>query len=91
MAVPYVPYIKGCLAHLEGDEEVAVKLLREAAKAFEESRYKLNAASTNRQLGRLLGGDEGRALMEKADKAMKEEAIVNPERVAAMLAPGFPD
>ncbi len=91
MAELFVRQINACLAYLEGDEQTAVKLLRKAAKSFEEAQYKLFATSTNRQLGRLLGGDEGRALIVKADTAMKEEAIVNPERVAAMLAPGFPD
>ncbi len=91
MAEPFVPQIKGCLAYLEGDEESAAKLLGEAVRSFKEVQYKLLAASTNRQLGRLLGGDEGRALIVQSDTAMKEEAIVNPERVAAMLTPGFPN
>jgi len=69
----------------------AVKLLRESAAAFEAIQFKLSAAATNRQLGRLLGGDEGRALVERGDATMKEEGIVRPDRVAAMLAPGFGD
>jgi hypothetical protein len=36
----------------------------------------------------LLGGDEGRALVEAADAWMRGELILNPERMAAMLAPG---
>jgi hypothetical protein len=28
-------------------------------------------------------------LIERADVAMGEEEVVNPERIAAMLAPGF--
>jgi hypothetical protein len=67
MAEPFVPYIKGALAHLNGDEDSAVKLIGEAAQAFTYAQYKLHAAATNRQLGRLLGGDEGRELIEKAD------------------------
>jgi len=91
LAEPFIPYINGCVARLEGDEDSAVKLLREAANAFDGVQYKLYAAATRRQLGRLLGGDEGRALVEQADDIMKKEGIVRPDRVAAMLAPGFPD
>jgi eukaryotic-like serine/threonine-protein kinase len=88
---PYILYIKGCVSHLQGDEDRAVKILREAIEAFKKSQFKLNAAATSRQLGRLLGGDEGRALIVQADNIMKREGIVCPDRVAAMLAPGFPD
>jgi hypothetical protein len=91
MAEPFVPYIKGTLTYLNGDEDSAVKLLAEAAQAFANAQFKLYAAATNRHLGRLLGGDEGRALIEKADETMREEGVVKPDRIAAMLAPGFPD
>jgi hypothetical protein len=91
MAEPFVPYIKGALTYLNGDQDSAVKLLGEAARAFRQAQFKLHAAATNRQLGRLLGGDEGRELIEKADETMKEEGVVKPDRIAAMLAPGFPD
>jgi eukaryotic-like serine/threonine-protein kinase len=88
---PYVPYIKGCISHLQGDEDRAKKSLSEAIEAFKKGQFKLDAAATSRQLGRLLGGDKGRALIVQADNVMKKEGIVRPERVAAMLAPGFPD
>ncbi len=91
LAYPYVPYIRGCICYLKGEEDGAIELLRGAAGAFEQAQLKLYAAATNRQLGRLLGGDEGRALVAQADESMRAEGVVRPERVAAMLAPGFPD
>ena len=91
VAEPFIPYINGSVAHLQGDDDSAVRLLRESAAAFEAIQFKLYAAATNRQLGRLLGGDEGRALVQRADATMREEGIVRPDRIAALLAPGFRD
>jgi hypothetical protein len=76
---------------LKGREETAWKSLREAADAFSRAEFKLYAAATNRQLGRLLGSDKGRELIEKADRTTREEGVVRPDRIAAMLVPGFPD
>jgi hypothetical protein len=89
LASPFVPAIRAAIAHQKGDEETATKRLYEAIRTFENKGYKLYAAATRRQLGRLLGGSEGRSLIAWADQTMGEEDIVNPERVAAMLAPGF--
>jgi hypothetical protein len=47
------------------------------------------AAVTRRQLGRLVGGDEGAALIAAADAFMRARSVYEPERVAATLAPGF--
>jgi hypothetical protein len=51
----------------------------------------LFAAASRRQLGRLLGGDEGRALIDRADAWMSSQSIRRPDRMAACLAPGFVD
>ncbi len=91
MADPWLLYIDGCVSHLEGDEQKAVALLRDAATAFDRKQFQLYAAATRRQLGRLLGGEEGRALVVAADETLTREGIVRPERFAAVLAPGFPD
>jgi hypothetical protein len=89
MALAYVPVIRAAIAHQQGDNETARSLLQDAIRAFEKLEFKLYAAAARRQLGRLLGGDKGQLLIEWADNTMGEEDIVNPERVAAMLAPGF--
>ncbi len=89
MALAYVSIIRAAIAHQKGDEEAATAGLRDAVRAFDKLQYKMYAAAARRQLGRILGGDEGRSLIERADVAMGEEEVVNPERIAAMLAPGF--
>ena len=48
----------------------------------------LHAAASRRCRGLLLGGEEGRALVQSADAWMANERILNPERMTAMLAPG---
>jgi hypothetical protein len=89
VALAYVSFIRAAIAHQKGDEESATAGLRDAVRAFDKLQYKMYAAAARRQLGRILEGDEGRSLIERADVAMGEEEVVNPERVAAMLAPGF--
>jgi hypothetical protein len=89
LASPFAPAIRAAIAHQKGDEETATKRLYEAILTFENKGYKLYAVAARRQLGRLLGGDEGQLMIEWADQIMDEEDIVNPKRIAAMLVPGF--
>ena len=42
-----------------------------------------------RRRGELLGGEEGRALVEAANAWMTEQTIKSPTRMTEMLAPGF--
>jgi hypothetical protein len=50
----------------------------------------LYAACARRRRGQLLGGDAGRRLVEEADAWMSGQAIRRPDRMADLLAPGFP-
>jgi tetratricopeptide (TPR) repeat protein len=70
----------GARQHLEAGVRLAAQCGRQ-----------MLAAAGRRQLGRLLGGDEGKALVREADDAMEAEGIRRPERIAAMLVPGFGD
>jgi hypothetical protein len=47
------------------------------------------AAASRRALGTILGGGEGTALVEGAERAMKAEGIVAVERFATVWAPGL--
>ncbi len=81
--------IRAGVASVERNESVAAALLGAAATALDEVDMPLWAAAARRYVGRLLGGDEGRALVARADALMCEQGIVNPARMAAMYAPGF--
>ena len=88
-ALAYAPAIWAAIAYQRGDADTAIAHLGKAIKAFEDLEYKLYAAAARRQLGRILGGEEGQLYVDQADQIMKREQIENPARIAAMLAPGF--
>ena len=69
--------------------ERAQRLLRDAIRACEECDMRLLAAAARRRLGEVMGGRDGRALVEQADAWMREQGIRNPNRMTAVLAPGF--
>ncbi|MFZ5470650.1 MAG: serine/threonine-protein kinase PknK [Myxococcota bacterium] len=82
--IDYAAPIALCLqAGAAGDHE----RFRQAERLFEAQQMPLFAAAAKRQAGELLGGDEGRALIEAADGWMRGQDIARPERMAAMLAP----
>jgi hypothetical protein len=72
-----------------GNPGEAEAQLRTAVDGLERADMKLYAAAARWQRGRLLGGDEGQALVTRAERWMNEQGIVNKARMAAMLAPGF--
>jgi hypothetical protein len=82
--------IRAGAASVRGDAG-ARALLTDAVAAFDSVDMGLYAAAARRRLGGLLGGNEGRALIQQADAWMTAQAIRNPARMAASAAPGFPD
>lgn len=91
-ATPMAELIQAGVARARrADDARAASLLRSAVAGFERAEMALYAAAARRCLGRVVGGDEGAALVRAADEWMKEETVKNPQRMAAMLAPGFGD
>jgi hypothetical protein len=82
-----VPLFEGALAHFDGDRERAIALLRKAIAGLEHYETHLMAQAARRQLGRLLDGDEGRAMIEQADAWFTERGVRDPARMASMLVP----
>ena len=78
-------------AAIRGKKGEAVQLLASAEQGFQAADMAIFDAVARRRRGQLLGGDEGRALVAEADARMSSQMIVNPARVSAMYAPGFPD
>jgi hypothetical protein len=69
--------------------ERAITLLREAAREGDDLSMRLWSTAARRSLGRLLGGDEGAELVRAADAWMTAQGVKKPEKMCAMLAPGF--
>jgi hypothetical protein len=87
-AAPLAATLRAGVASLEGDGRAAAAFLRESierAVAVDMSGY---AASGRHQLGLLLGGEQGRELVQQAEEAMNAQGIRVPSRFASLLVPG---
>jgi hypothetical protein len=82
--------IRAGVACIKGDTDAAVKLLPAAAATFDRAGMCICAAA-RRRLGQLLGGAEGRTLVEQAEACIAAKGVKDPARMAAMYTPGFPD
>ncbi len=78
-------------SRVAGDVERAVQELRRALGALEKQETMLHATAARRRLGEAVGGDEGRAMIARADEWFAREGVKNPARTVAMLVPGWPD
>ncbi len=82
--------LRGAIAAIKGQRDQALRELDAAVALYEEAELPLQAACARRQKGVLVGGDEGRALIERADAVLRAQDIRFPDRWARMWAPGFP-
>jgi serine/threonine protein kinase len=82
--------VQAAVAALRGRDAQAITLLEDAEDRLEQVDMSLFAAAAQWQRGRLVGGNQGRDILRRADAAMSKHGVVNPAAVAAMLAPGFP-
>ena len=87
----HASFVHAAVSLARGDADHALVLLNSAEKAYEASDMYGYVAATRCRKGKLLGGDEGRALVEESTSWMADQGIRNPVRMLAMLCPGFPD
>jgi serine/threonine protein kinase len=71
------------------DPARAAELLATAAERFAERGLLLHAAAARRRRGLLVGGDEGRALVDGAEAFMRAQRIADSDRWTDLLVPGF--
>jgi hypothetical protein len=83
--------IEAAVHACRGERDRACAKLAAATEDLEACDMALWAAAARRRRGELLGGDEGRALVDAADEKMRAEGVRAPARYCAMLAPGFGD
>jgi serine/threonine protein kinase/tetratricopeptide (TPR) repeat protein len=78
--------IRAGIAAARGDTSRAASMFAEALTQLEAVDMNLYAAAS-RRLGEILGGDEGRAQVERADSWMRQQGIQDPARMADVFAP----
>ncbi len=81
-ATAHARLIRAGVAAPRGDVGCAVRLLGEAAAAYDALSMGLFAAAARRRQGELTGGADGRALVAAADGWMRGQEIREPERMA---------
>ncbi len=86
---PLAALLRAGVAASRGDRDAAVTALDRAVRGFHAVDMALYDAAARRCLGELLGGEEGAAMSRKATSWMEAQGIVSPERMTALLAPGF--
>jgi hypothetical protein len=84
----FVAIIRASADNAAGDPASAVVRLREAVRHAEAADLPPQAWAARYRLGKMLGGDEGRQLVDQAERSMRDEGIRSPERTAAWLVPG---
>ena len=87
---PLAEIIRAGVDSCRGRSGRACQRLRNAARLFDAADMPLYAMAATRRLGELLGGEEGRRLLNQADAAMNSRGVRDPVRMTAVYAPGFP-
>ena len=86
---PLALMLRAGAASTRGETERARLLLASAEAGLAGADMALHAAVARRRRGESMEGDAGRDLVAAADAWMTGQGIRNPERMAAMLAPGL--
>lgn len=81
--------ILAAVAWQGGEHEPARAALNDAVQGATQFGLLPYAACFRWQLARITPGDEGRRLMDDADRALRDEGVVNPAAWVEIYAPGF--
>jgi tetratricopeptide (TPR) repeat protein len=85
------PLIRAGIAARRGDRASAAVCLAAAIRRLDAVDMEIFAHAARRRLGAILGGDQGRDLITESNSWMAGQGIINPDRIVATFAPGFPD
>jgi eukaryotic-like serine/threonine-protein kinase len=72
----------------DGVSDAGIGALRRALGAFDQAGMRLYAAACQRRLGQIVGGDEGRVLVERGEGFMRWQGVVNVEAETELHCPG---
>lgn len=81
--------IAAAVERQRGDDVQCVHWLRNAARYAEEASVAEQLSAARLRLGEILGGREGAELRALGDEWMRRNAVVKPERLLQVTAPGF--
>jgi tetratricopeptide (TPR) repeat protein len=84
----FAALVSAGVSNAEGDQPRAIALLRTAVSRADQTSMTMHAAAARYQLGCLLDDEEGKALKQKGEDAMKAQDVRKPERFARMWLPG---
>jgi eukaryotic-like serine/threonine-protein kinase len=82
--------IRATIAFHRGKRAEAVEILESGAAGLEKADMLLYLAAARWQLGKLLGGERGEALIQDAKAFITGQGIRNPVRILNIYTPGFP-
>jgi hypothetical protein len=81
--------LRAGVEHLRDERDRAIATLREAVEQAEANGMMFCAAAARLRGGKLLGGDEGTALVAAAEAWMSEQEIAAPDQMVEVAAPGL--
>ncbi len=81
--------MRATAAHLTGNQDAALESIAMAIQGFDEKDLPLHAAVARRIHGRMIGGDEGQAIIKKGEDWLANQMVHNPQGWSNMLVPGF--
>ena len=84
---PLALLVRAGIAATRG-EVGALGLLDRAEAGLRAAEMSLHLAATRRRRGELIGGDQGRKLVDESNAWMTGQGIRNPDRMSRLLAPG---
>jgi eukaryotic-like serine/threonine-protein kinase len=90
-ATAHAHAIRAGIAMMRDDRAGALTLLQRAVWGFEVADMLLYASVARRRLGEVLGGTEGCAHVEEANRWMAGQGVRRPGRITSMYMPGFPN
>jgi hypothetical protein len=80
--------VEAATENLVGNRSAAVAALGRMLASAEATEMGMHACAARHRMGELLGGEEGRALVESAEQTLASEGIHNPSAMLATYLPG---
>jgi serine/threonine protein kinase/tetratricopeptide (TPR) repeat protein len=88
-AAGFVSLLRAGVASQRGNRSNVITLLSGAVDEFDRANMELYATAARRRLGEVIGGEQGKELVDEAEVWMRRQQIKNPPAMTRMLAPGF--